>query len=249
MVGKVIVVDDDDASASLVSKLLARHGRDVVVCHSAEEAVTRSLDDAVDLVSLDIKMPILDGFDVLNLIRSHEHTRRSPSVPIIAITGAVTDADRAAALAAGFAAHLSKPLMRTELEQVLGRVTTMRSELHRTRYSVDHDTIVERLEAVLAGGDRFRTIAGLTLSIERRGRDVLEQVLRDAYASHHERATQRAAGLIELAETIGATNLRDLCRALVAALARERDGFEHAAVLVRAELDRVVYTLRERVLH
>ena len=52
----------------------------------------------MDVVSVDIKMPRLDGFEVLSLIRSHEHSRRAPSVPVIAITGNVSIEDKAQAI-------------------------------------------------------------------------------------------------------------------------------------------------------
>lgn len=250
MIGKVIVVDDDAVSASLISKLLQRSRCEALVFTDAEQAVSRALLEDVDLVSLDIGMPTLDGYSVLSLIRSHEHTKRSPSVPIIAVTGKVADAERAAALAAGFAAFLAKPVRLDELDQVLLRVATLRSELHRTRYSIDHASIVERIEAsiVVRGPERIQALAGLALSLERQGRSTLEHALVDAYASHFERGVTFVDPLIELAESIGAWQLCAASRALMVALPKGSEAFEHEAVLLRAELDRVVYTLRERVL-
>lgn len=249
-VHNAIVVDDDAASAAAIAKLMGLVGWRVTVCTDAQQAVSISLSEDVDLVSLDITMPELDGFEVLSLIRSHEHTRRAPSVPIITITGRASADDRAASLAAGFAAHLDKPVLLEHLEWALRRVETLRSELYRTRYTVDSGAIVEQLDRMLDGAadKRFEAAAGLALVVEQRGRELLELGLRKAYAADSDRSTQALKRLLAMADLIGAAHLGLLGQALVDALPLGPLAFEHAAVLVRAELDRVIYTLRERLM-
>lgn len=247
---KAVVVDDDAASAAVIAKLLARAGCDVSVCTDAEQAVSMALGGDIDFVSLDLTMPALDGYQVLSLLRSHEHTRRLPSLPVITITGKVSAEDRAASLAAGFAAHLGKPVLLAELKQALDVALTLRGELYRTRYSVDQARIEERLRAMLARADasRMGSVAGLALAVEQQGSDVLIQSLSDAYAGNTERAVDGVEPLVTLAETIGAAHLAGLSRAFAAALLAAPPTFERAAVLARAELDRVVFTLREQAL-
>ena len=106
----VVVVDDDVASATATARLLGKIGCRTRICTDALGAAALALEDDVDLVGLDLGMPSLDGYEVLTLIRSHEQTRRSPSVPVVAITGRVSAQDRAQALAVGFAAYLAKPV-------------------------------------------------------------------------------------------------------------------------------------------
>jgi CheY-like chemotaxis protein len=74
---RAVVVDDDAASARAIALLLEQAGCRVGVCTDAEAAIELALETGVDLVSLDLKMPRLDGYEVLSLIRSHEHTRRA----------------------------------------------------------------------------------------------------------------------------------------------------------------------------
>ena len=172
MVPIVLVVDDDVASTVVLAKLLERLGCEVLVRADAESAVELALCGRVDVVSLDISMPHLDGYQMLALVRSHEHSRRLPSVPLIAVTGRVAPADKAHALAHGFAAHLGKPVLLVELRQALTRALTLRSELQRTRYSVDQADLVANLgELDHAGrGDELRTVAGLALALEQGSR-------------------------------------------------------------------------------
>lgn len=245
-----VVVDDDAASASVIAKLLARIGCEVSVCIDAERAVSMALDGDVDFVSLDLTMPALDGYQVLSLLRSHEHSRRLPSLPVITITGKVSAEDRAASLAAGFAAHLGKPVLLTELRHALEVALTLRGELYRTRYSVDQARIEERLQVMLSRDNtrRLGAVAGLALAVEQQGSEVLLQSLVDVYAGNTGRAVEGVEPLLTLGDAIGAAHLCALCRGFAAVLPLAPPAFERAAVLARAELDRVVYTLREQAL-
>lgn len=245
----VVVVDDESASASAIGRLLEQAGCRVEILTDPESALARALADGVDLVTLDLKMPRLDGYQVLSLIRSHEHSRRAPSVPVIAITGSVTDEAKAAAVASGFAAHLGKPVLIEELLRVLDNVAALRSQLYRARYTADAERIAARLDHLLSAPDRdaAQAVAGLALALEQQGTELLRQLLESAYRGEPVRAAEAAARLADVGEAIGAAHFAALCRGVVA-VAAERAAVERQAVLARAELDRVVYTLRERVL-
>ena len=247
---RAVVVDDDPASARAIARLLEQAACSVSVCTDPESAIALSLESGVDLVSLDIKMPRFDGFEVLSLIRSHEHTRRAPSVPVIAITGNVTVEDKALAIASGFAAHLGKPVSLADLKAVLVNVEALRGDLYRTRYTVDLSAITGHLEHLLsmAHNEAAQAVTGLALALEQQGSDLLRQMLDFAYRRHFEAAGEVAARLANVGEAIGASHFAALCGSFVEALAASAGSYEQQAVLARAELDRVVFTLRERVL-
>jgi CheY-like chemotaxis protein len=75
----------------------------------------------VDLVLMDISMPVLDGYAATRQARERELRLRLPRVPIVALTSYAFDEDAAAALAAGMDAHLAKPYSRAQLRQLLSR--------------------------------------------------------------------------------------------------------------------------------
>ena len=250
MVINAVVVDDDAPSASGIAKLLEQAGCKVSTCTDAESAIALALDPAVDLVSLDIRMPRFNGFELLSLIRSHEHSRRAPSVPIIAITGNVTIEDKAQAIAAGFAAHLAKPVLLDDLRYMLGNVQRLRADMYRTRYSVDREAVADRLDHLLAShrDDAWKALTGLALAMEQQGADLLQTMLLNAYRRDAQAAAEAATRLAEVGEAIGASHFAALCAAAIQALDHGLPSFERQAVLARAELDRLIYTLRERVL-
>ena len=247
---RALVVDDDASSASAIGQLLSQAGCSVSLCTDPESAITIALDLGVDLVSLDIRMPRLDGFEVLSLIRSHEYSRRWPSVPVIAITGNVSNEDKAQAIAAGFAAHLGKPVLLEDLQLALRTVETLRDKPHHTRYSADQAAITSRLGHLLAGArsEVASAVAGLALAMEQQGAELLRQMLESAYRRDIGAASEAAARLADVASAVDADHFASLCNAFIAALDCDSAAFERSAVLARAELDRIVYTLRERVL-
>ncbi len=251
MIPRVVVVDDDAASASVAALLLRRLNCDVSITTDPQSAVELALSGLVDLVCLDITMPHLDGYQVLALIRSHEQSRRLPSAPVVAVTGRVTVQDQAEALARGFAAHLGKPVMIEGLRCALARALTLRSELHRTRYTVDRDALEAALGEFVDGAiaDSVRIVAGLALTLEQQGYHAIYQALHLAYEGRADSALLALRDLSRLARILGATQLCRRLDELADHLHVRGDVLETAAVLTRAEIDRVIFTLREQLHH
>ena len=71
-------------------------------------------EDVPDLALLDIGLPVIDGYELAQRLRA-EH----PSLRLVAVSGYGQDADRAAALRAGFSRHLVKPVSLEEIESVV----------------------------------------------------------------------------------------------------------------------------------
>lgn len=91
--GSVLVVDDDDTIRSLVTTTLARDGRQLREAADGIEALTRISESRPDLIILDLEMPHLDGFGVLERLRESADTRK---IPVIILTARdVTPAERA----------------------------------------------------------------------------------------------------------------------------------------------------------
>ena len=106
LVGKRILVAEDNSTNRLViSKMLSRLGIDVVLAQDGAEALLKAAEQPVDLVLMDLQMPIMDGFEVTRYLK-----QRYPTLPVIALSAAVLDTDKSQALAAGVDMHLAKPI-------------------------------------------------------------------------------------------------------------------------------------------
>lgn len=129
--GVVLVVDDIEGNARLLSSLLTADGHSVRTAAGGTQAVRMVLDDHPDLVLMDVMMPEVDGFEACRQIKRQPATRLTPVVLVTSLN----DMDsRIRGIDAGADDFLSKPFNRHEL---LARV---RSLLRLKRYTDDLDT-------------------------------------------------------------------------------------------------------------
>ena len=110
---KILVVDDDFRNIFAMSALLERGHADVVVAESGSEAlVALERTPDVDIVLMDIMMPIMDGYDTIRAIRALEQFQ---DLPIIAVTGKVMPGERQRCIDAGASDYVPKPVDSAEL--------------------------------------------------------------------------------------------------------------------------------------
>lgn len=107
---KVLLVDDSEDNQLLVATLLEKNGARVRVAGNGAEAVVVATSNSFDVVLMDIQMPQMDGYEALRELKSRAYT-----VPVIALTAHAMVEERMKTKAAGFAAHLTKPLDKTEV--------------------------------------------------------------------------------------------------------------------------------------
>ena len=83
--GKVLIVEDEDVLAELLEFNLVHRGFDVFVAKDGLEACRIMGKEEPDLVLLDLMLPLLDGWEVCKMIRSH-HDQRIAKTPIIVLS-------------------------------------------------------------------------------------------------------------------------------------------------------------------
>ena len=117
---RVLVVDDNPVNRRLARGLLERGGYRVVEAANGEEAIALlgRGDAGVDVVLMDVQMPVLDGLEATRRIR---RLPGAASLPVVALTAHALAGDREECLAAGMDDYLSKPLNREELLATVAR--------------------------------------------------------------------------------------------------------------------------------
>jgi CheY-like chemotaxis protein len=117
---KVLVADDKATGRELVRTVLENSGHQVFEASDGEQAVAEARRIHPDLIILDIHMPGLDGFGVIEKLRREEGFR---ATPIIALTASAMMGDRERAIASGFTGYITKPIrlgaLRAEVERLL----------------------------------------------------------------------------------------------------------------------------------
>ena len=113
---RILIVDDNESAAHLLSRLLERLGQHVHAVNSAGAALDILNSLQPQIIISDIGMPGLSGYELAQRIRSHPGIAQPL---LIALTGYGHEADRQAALAAGFDLHLTKPASLQTLRELL----------------------------------------------------------------------------------------------------------------------------------
>ncbi len=111
---KLLIVEDDLYNSEFLKEILSDSGFDVIHTEYGKEAVQISLNQNIDIILMDIRLPDLDGYEALKLIRLHK-----PYLKIIAQTAYAANEDRKKALDAGFNDYISKPVKRELLLKLL----------------------------------------------------------------------------------------------------------------------------------
>jgi CheY-like chemotaxis protein/anti-sigma regulatory factor (Ser/Thr protein kinase) len=117
---RLLVVDDNKDAAEGLAMLLVAAGNDVRVAHDGQQCLTTAQAFQPEIIFLDLGMPRMDGWETASRIRASEWGRE---MRLVALTGWGQPQDRDRTAAAGFDAHLVKPIGAAE---VLGLVNDPR---------------------------------------------------------------------------------------------------------------------------
>lgn len=125
---RVLVVDNEEGIRRLLSESLRKAGYEVVEAVDGAAAIKAIDEHKPDLVILDVMLPVMDGHEVLHMLRSYRDTSR---MPVIMLTAGTADADKTYGLEIGADDYMSKPFGISEL------MARVRALLRRAMPQVD----------------------------------------------------------------------------------------------------------------
>jgi len=125
----VLYAEDDAVSRKIVTTLLQRHDVRIVTAVNGEEALRILESVQIDIVLMDIQMPVMDGLEATRRIRKHRDPRIR-ELPIVAVTAHATREHAAQFLEHGIDAFLSKPI---SLQQLIDTVDEQLFQQERRR--------------------------------------------------------------------------------------------------------------------
>jgi len=218
---RILVVDDEPKICQLLETLLRRDGHEVAICHNGGDALARLQTGTYSLVLTDLKMPQMDGFELVRRIRELD-----AEIPIVVITGYATIETAVQALRHGVADYVTKPFNIEELRKAVSRT------LAQAQLADENRNLMERLAKLEAELQYHR---GLLQSRAR----LADNELRQANAELRQRVRELSVYEdLELA-TGPLLEAEAVSRAAVAVVGR-RLGAQRVSVMLREGTDLVV---------
>jgi CheY-like chemotaxis protein len=104
---KILLADDNLPSRELMREILETSGHRVMEAVNGRDALDLVHQNRPDLVFLDLQMPVMDGFCVIQELRNDIRFRK---LPVVAVTASAMLGDRERAIAAGFDSYIAKPI-------------------------------------------------------------------------------------------------------------------------------------------
>lgn len=179
----LLIVDDDTELTDLLTQYLEPEGYTISCVHDGEAAVKKALNQAFDVIILDVMLPKLNGFEVLKALREHLET------PILMLTARGDDIDRIVGLEIGADDYLSKPCNPREL------VARLRAILRRTQKIPANRPIIKHHSIILDCAKRQVTYQGDFLELTNAEFNILEMLIKSpGQAFSKEELTEYALG-------------------------------------------------------
>jgi CheY-like chemotaxis protein/HPt (histidine-containing phosphotransfer) domain-containing protein len=240
--GKVLLAEDNSVNRRLAARLLEKRGCTVLATTNGAEALELLSHEKVDMVLMDVQMPVLDGLEATRRIREKEKTDRT-HVPIVMLTAHAMKGDRERCLEAGADDYLAKPIVPAMLAAVLDRflaVATTGSTENQDAPAPPPDPALDA-DALLARLDGDRALVGdMTSLLDGEAPKLLEQArtalergdfttlygaahsLKGAIGNFGKGRAFRAAEKLEAVTSRGvdSTEAAELCRLLEAEVRR-----------------------------
>jgi len=123
---RVLIVDDSPFILRMLTFLLRKEGMDVLEATNGVEALEKMQGTRPDLVFLDVMMPEMNGFDVLQTMKKDPVMK---SIPVIMITAKGQDTDRQRAESLGVDDFITKPFSPSTLSQKLRNLLAQKNDL------------------------------------------------------------------------------------------------------------------------
>ncbi|PKL76983.1 MAG: hypothetical protein CVV27_07445, partial [Candidatus Melainabacteria bacterium HGW-Melainabacteria-1] len=154
---RILIVDDIPLNRILIRTYFESSALSFIEAENGLEALTISRELQPDLILMDLKMPVMDGYESARLLKSQEDTAH---IPVIALTALGMKQEEFLVREHGFDGYLRKPVLKQDLLQELARFLGHQEQFH-TLDKMELNTSPEHLPAAL------KALAGLQLQWER----------------------------------------------------------------------------------
>jgi DNA-binding response OmpR family regulator/HPt (histidine-containing phosphotransfer) domain-containing protein len=149
---RILIVDDSEINREVAMRIVSTDGAIVSLANHGKDALDflTANPDAIDIVLMDVQMPIMDGYEATLRLRTMP---QFSDLPIVALTAGAFKAQQDAALKAGMSAFVSKPFNVEELVSTIQRLTHCESLVVDNEGEIEVTQTIERVLPILPGID------------------------------------------------------------------------------------------------
>jgi CheY-like chemotaxis protein len=116
---KILVVEDNEMNRDMLSRRLMRQGFEVAMAVDGKQGVEMALSEKPDLILMDMSLPVMNGWEATEKVKSNPATR---NIPVIALTAHAMSEDREKCIAAGCNDFDTKPV---DLPRLLEKIQAL----------------------------------------------------------------------------------------------------------------------------
>ncbi len=129
---KVLIVDDDTDNLGVACEFLEFLGATVRTAGNGEEGLAGLKDFEPTVILLDLSMPVMDGWQMIEKLKKDE---KLAAIPVIALTAHAMSHDRERVIQAGFDGHITKPFLLSSLVDDIKRCLTSKGQTDANKKS------------------------------------------------------------------------------------------------------------------
>ena len=104
---RILLVEDNEMNREMLSRRLSRRGFEVITATNGQASIEMAASQQLDLILMDLSLPVVDGWDATRRLKANPATRR---IPVLALTAHAMDGEREKSLAAGCDEFDTKPI-------------------------------------------------------------------------------------------------------------------------------------------
>ncbi|MEL0604587.1 ATP-binding protein [Pseudoalteromonas undina] len=187
-----LTVDDNPVNQEILEALLTKMNMTVISANNGEEALIKVEESAIDIIFMDIQMPVMDGLEATRILRQRGYT-----LPIVAVTAAVLPNDKKAAIRAGMDDFLVKPLLFGLLCNTVEKHLKKAQTLSTLNLAVAKDNLEDNNELINSIFSKFDSDYS----------HFMETILKHLKNNEHEALVREMHNLKGLAGTLGLERL------------------------------------------
>ena len=120
---KILIIEDENNLAELLKINLEAGGYDVINAFDAEDGLMKVFNELPDIITLDVQLPGIDGWEACRRIKTNPRTK---DIPVIFITVIPKEEGYEKAISLGADYYLTKPFVPTDLIEIIRKVVNSR---------------------------------------------------------------------------------------------------------------------------